>query len=98
MAAGGYPGDYEKHKVHYGLGHSGEAGFAVAVFHAGTVAARGWNEFCRTAGGFWASQRRARRSRRRGRFATARWSAIHFDGGFYRRDIGARATHVQKGN
>jgi len=88
MASGGYPGDYKKGVVITGIERA-EADPAVTVFHAGT--ARNRTKDLVTAGGrvlnvcalgvdLAEAQRRA----------NAACEKIHFDGGFFRRDIGFR--------
>jgi len=87
MAAGGYPGDYEKGHPIEGL----EAVDApdVKVFHAGTrqhdgrVVTDGGRVLCVTALGATVNQARER--------AYRVVESIHWPGAFYRRDIGSRA-------
>jgi phosphoribosylamine--glycine ligase len=87
MAAGGYPGAYEKLKPISGLGE-GDNG-DVKVFHAGTVlkdgqvVTSGGRVLCVTALGHTVSDAQHK--------AYARAATIHWDGAFYRRDIGYRA-------
>jgi phosphoribosylamine--glycine ligase len=87
MAAGGYPGSYEKHKPIHGL-ESGDND-EVKVFHAGTVSkdgqilTSGGRVLCVTALGQTVSEAQAR--------AYARVANIHWDGAYFRRDIGYRA-------
>lgn len=88
IASGGYPGTYEKGKVISGLADA-EADPLVKVFHAGT-ALQGENVI--TAGGrvlgVMALGDTLREARDRGYEAVGK---LHFDGMYYRRDIGWRA-------
>src|SRR5690554_5250354 len=87
MAAGGYPGDYRKGDVISGLAQATSPDGK--VFHAGTalrdgqVVTQGGRVLCATAlgGNVQAAQQ--------GAYALAK--AIHWDGCFYRSDIGYRA-------
>jgi phosphoribosylamine--glycine ligase len=87
LAAGGYPGPYEKGLPIHGLA---DAPPAVTVFHAGTdlqgeqVVTRGGRVLDVTATGADLREALAR--------AYAGVSAIHFDGMQYRTDIGGRAA------
>jgi len=87
MAAGGYPGAYEKHKPINGLDDTGSGD--VKVFHAGTilqdgqVLTSGGRVLCVTALGHTVSEAQAK--------AYARIAQIQWDGAYYRRDIGYRA-------
>jgi len=89
MASGGYPGSYEKGFVIQGL-EAAKGLPDVAVFHAGTA----FNEQkqCVTAGGrvldvtAWGDTLKAAHER-----AYQIISKIHFQGGFFRRDIGQKA-------
>ncbi len=90
MAAGGYPGEYEDGKVIRGLEAAGNMD-AVAVFHAGTAfndagetVTRGGRVLGVTATGESFEEARAR--------AYAAVGKIGFEGGFYRSDIGAKAS------
>jgi phosphoribosylamine--glycine ligase len=87
LAAGGYPGSYEKNKVIHGLPADSEDS---KVFHAGTrsqngeIVTNGGRVLCVTALGdtVQAAQQRA--------YELA--AQIHWDGVYYRRDIGYRAV------
>ena len=85
-ASGGYPGDYEKGKVIAGLD---EAAKEALVFHAGTATKNGQTV---TNGGrvlgITALGDTLAEAQRRAYSALAK---IHFDGIYYRRDIGYRA-------
>ncbi|HSH41502.1 MAG TPA: phosphoribosylamine--glycine ligase [Arenicellales bacterium] len=87
MAAGGYPGDYEKGYPIDGLEAAESAG--VKVFHAGTrredgrIVTDGGRVLCVTALGADVAEARER--------AYHAVESIHWDGAFYRRDIGFRA-------
>ena len=87
MAARGYPGSYASGAPIAGL--DGDAGAAVKVFHAGTlrqdgrIVSNGGRVLCVCALG--ESVRAA------GQLAYQRAAQIHWDGAFYRRDIGHRA-------
>jgi phosphoribosylamine--glycine ligase len=87
MAAGGYPGSYAKGRVITGLENAGRSGSM--VFHAGTqmqdgqVVTAGGRVLCVCAmAGSVADAAAA---------AYAGCADIHWDGAFYRRDIGYRA-------
>jgi phosphoribosylamine--glycine ligase len=88
LAAGGYPGSYEKGKAISGLGE-GESDSA-KVFHAGTaeqggqVVTAGGRVLCATALGDSVASAQAA--------AYELASRIHWDGMFYRKDIGYRAV------
>jgi len=85
-ASGGYPGDYEKGKVIAGLE---EASREALVFHAGTaqrdsqIVTNGGRVLGVTALGDTLAEARDR--------AYSALAKIHFDGMYYRRDIGYRA-------
>ncbi len=87
LAAGGYPGDYRKGDVIRGLSESENADSK--IFHAGTaekngeVVTSGGRVLCACALGDTVSQAQAR--------AYAAAKVIHWDGVFYRHDIGYRA-------
>ena len=87
MAAGGYPGAYEKLKPISGLGDTDADD--VKVFHAGTVLKEGQvltsggRVLCVTALGHSVSEAQHK--------AYARAATINWDGAFYRHDIGYRA-------
>jgi phosphoribosylamine--glycine ligase len=87
MAAGGYPGDYEKHKPISGLAATDSS--EVKVFHAGTtlkdgqVLTSGGRVLCVTALGQTVSEAQHN--------AYAQVAHIHWDAAYYRRDIGYRA-------
>jgi phosphoribosylamine--glycine ligase len=88
MASGGYPGSYEKGKLISGLRAAGEVS-GVQVFHAGTSGSDGE---VYTAGGrvlgVTAVGRDFSEARERAYEAVSR---VHFDGMYFRRDIGWRA-------
>jgi phosphoribosylamine---glycine ligase len=86
MASGGYPGDYEKGKVISGLGNTPDD---IIIFHAGTKDSRG---SCLTSGGrvLNVTALGATLQEARDRVYEA-IKTIHFDGAFYRTDIGHRA-------
>ena len=87
MAAGGYPGDYQKGTVIHGLPLKEQAG--IKVFHGGTtkinqdIVTQGGRVLCVAALGdnIQIAQNRAYEQIRQ----------IHWQGGFYRHDIGYRA-------
>jgi phosphoribosylamine--glycine ligase len=85
-ASGGYPGDYEKDKVISGLD---EAGKEALIFHAGTamkggqIVTNGGRVLGVTALGDTLAEAQRR--------AYSALAEIHFDGIYYRRDIGWRA-------
>ena len=87
MAAGGYPGSFEKHKPISGLDEPDD--MEVKVFHAGTrlkdgsVLTNGGRVLCVTALGHTVAEAQ--------RKAYARANRIHWEGAYYRRDIGYRA-------
>jgi len=87
MASGGYPGSYEKGKLISGLRAAGEVS-GVQVFHAGTSGSDGE---VYTAGGrvlgVTAVGRDFGEARERAYEAVSR---VHFDGMYFRRDIGWR--------
>ncbi len=88
MAAGGYPGEYEKGHAIQGL--DAAASRDVKVFHAGTrlqgggIVTDGGRVLCVTALGGTVKEARAR--------AYRAVDAIHWTDAFYRRDIGSRAV------
>lgn len=88
MASGGYPGDYQKGRVITGI-EAAEAEDGVAVFHAGTTRNREGRivtaggrvlNVCALGGNLKEAQRKA----------NAACERIHFDGAFFRHDIGFR--------
>ena len=92
MAAGGYPGSYEKGKVITGVGSVGtgpDTGPDVKVFQAGTanlnnnIVTSGGRVLCVTALGDSVADAQGK--------AYAQVEKISWDGAFYRRDIGYRA-------
>lgn len=87
MASGGYPGAYEKGILIEGI-EEAEKQEGVVVFHAGTVRE---GEEVRTSGGrvlgVTAMGSDVEEARRKAYQAV---EEIHFDGGFYRRDIGGK--------
>jgi len=92
MAAGGYPGDYEKGHPIDGLQAADSDG--VKVFHAGTrrrddggIVTDGGRVLCVTALGADVAEARTR--------AYRAVESIHWKGAFYRRDIGSRAVGRQ---
>jgi phosphoribosylamine--glycine ligase len=93
MAAGGYPGSYDKGKVIRGLG---DAIPDVKVFHAGTTLANGevvtsgGRVLCVTALGDSVSDAQQK--------AYQQLSKISWDGAYYRNDIGYRAIAREKGS
>lgn len=93
MAAGGYPGSYHCGDVIHGLPQ--EASQDSKVFHAGTalsgngqILTRGGRVLCATALGDTLAQAQQR--------AYTLLTDIHWDGGFYRKDIGWRAIARQQ--
>jgi phosphoribosylamine---glycine ligase len=88
VASAGYPGSYEKGKVITGLG--GAEGPASKIFHAGTrlegdaIVTDGGRVLCAVALGESVREARERAYRAIGE--------IHFDGAFWRTDIGRRAV------
>jgi phosphoribosylamine--glycine ligase len=88
MAAGSYPGDYRKGDVIHGLPALETPG--VKVFHAGTaerdgqVVTSGGRVLCVCALGDSVAQAQAR--------AYEQVRTIHWDGAYYRTDIGYRAV------
>ncbi len=88
MASGGYPGDYAKGKVITGIDRA-EADPDVKVFHAGT--SRNRDKDLVTAGGrvlnVCALGKDLAEAQQK---ANAACDKIHFEGGFFRRDIGYR--------
>ena len=89
MASGGYPGHYEKGKVITGLDAFRETR-SVIVFHAGTKT--GHEGTIVTSGGRVLGVTALGKDVKSAiRTAYKAVSTIQFDGGFYRRDIGARA-------
>jgi phosphoribosylamine--glycine ligase len=93
MAAGGYPGSYEKGKVIRGLDQTTPD---VKVFHAGTALANGdvvtsgGRVLCVTALGNSVSEAQQK--------AYQQLSKISWDGAYYRNDIGYRAIAREKGS
>jgi phosphoribosylamine--glycine ligase len=93
LAAGGYPGVYEKGKVISGLTESDDP--SCKVFHAGTkldgdrVVTSGGRVLCATALGESVT------AAQRGAYRLAR--AIHWDGVYYRGDIAYRAIARESG-
>jgi len=91
MAAGGYPGSYEKGKIIQGLA---ESVTDVEVFHAGTtlkngdVLTSGGRVLCVTALGATVSEAQQK--------AYARVKQISWEGAFYRSDIGYRAIERER--
>jgi phosphoribosylamine--glycine ligase len=89
MAAGGYPGSYAKGHVIEGLEATGRIPDA-KIFHAGTTFSdgrfrtNGGRVLCATALGSNVSAAQAR--------AYALVERIHWEGAFFRRDIGHRAV------
>jgi phosphoribosylamine--glycine ligase len=87
IAAGGYPGDYERGRPIHGLGR--ETNPETKVFHAGTrrdgeqTLTNGGRVLCATALGKDVAEAAAR--------AYQLADSINFDGAFLRRDIGHRA-------
>jgi len=87
LAAGGYPGDYDKGLVISGLDNADSADSK--VFHAGTasqgddVITAGGRVLCATALGDTVSEAQQK--------AYALAKKLHWDGAFYRNDIGYRA-------
>lgn len=92
LAAGGYPGDYAKGAVIEGL--STADGASLKVFHAGTalqdeqVVTSGGRVLCVTALGATVQQAQQR--------AYEQVRTIHWDGVYYRTDIGYRAVAREK--
>jgi len=92
MAAGGYPGSYSKGKPISGLESTSDPD--VKVFHAGTalkdgrVLTSGGRVLCVTALGQSVSEAQQK--------AYVRAAEIHWEGAFYRRDIGYRAIHREQ--
>ncbi|MCB1806352.1 MAG: phosphoribosylamine--glycine ligase [Candidatus Competibacteraceae bacterium] len=92
LAAGGYPGDYAKGAVIEGL--STADGASLKVFHAGTalqdeqVVTSGGRVLCVTALGETVQQAQQR--------AYEQVRTIHWDGVYYRTDIGYRAVAREK--
>ncbi|MBI1422039.1 MAG: phosphoribosylamine--glycine ligase [Gammaproteobacteria bacterium] len=93
MAAGGYPGSYEKLKPISGLAAGDNDD--VKVFHAGTtqkdgqIVTSGGRVLCVTALGQTVSEAQHK--------AYARAAGIHWEGAYYRRDIGYRAIARERG-
>ncbi len=94
MAAGGYPESYQKGRIITGLEAAAELA-DTKVFHAGTLRregqtlTNGGRVLCVTALGDTVSAAQAR--------AYAAANRIHWQDGFYRRDIGHRAIEREKG-
>ena len=92
LAAGGYPGDYAKGAVIEGLSTADSA--SLKVFHAGTalqdkqVVTSGGRVLCVTALGETVQQAQQR--------AYEQVRTIHWDGVYYRTDIGYRAVAREK--
>ncbi|MDZ7841753.1 MAG: phosphoribosylamine--glycine ligase [Gammaproteobacteria bacterium] len=92
MAAGGYPGEYDKGHAIRGLDAAESRD--VKVFHAGTrqqggeIATDGGRVLCVTALGGTVKEARAR--------AYRAVDAIHWTDAFYRRDIGSRAVDRER--
>ncbi|MCB1719327.1 MAG: phosphoribosylamine--glycine ligase, partial [Candidatus Competibacteraceae bacterium] len=92
LAAGGYPGDYAKGAVIEGLSTADSA--SLKVFHAGTalqdeqVVTSGGRVLCVTALGATVQQAQQR--------AYEQVRTIHWDGVYYRTDIGYRAVAREK--
>ncbi len=90
MVAGGYPGNYEKGKIITGLGKSDEA----IIFHAGTkevdntVVTNGGRVLAITGSGQTITQATAQ--------AYKAISSIHWDGVYFRKDIGEDLTKWAK--
>ena len=88
MAAGGYPGDYEKGKVISGVDNP-DTGPDIKVFHAGTannngkIVTSGGRVLCVTALGNTVAEAASK--------AYSQVGKISWDGAFYRKDIGYRA-------
>ncbi len=93
LAAGGYPGDYRKGEVIHGLQRA--AGEGGKLFHAGTaersgaVVTTGGRVLCATALGETVSEAQQR--------AYQLAETIHWDGIYYRHDIGYRAVAREQG-
>jgi phosphoribosylamine--glycine ligase len=93
LAAGGYPGDYRKGDVIHGL--EGADGDDARLFHAGTAAkgdqvvTAGGRVLCATALGTTVGEAQRR--------AYALAAQVHFEGMFYRKDIGYRAIERENG-
>ena len=87
MASGGYPGNYENGFPIIGLAQAEERAL---VFHAGTWPS-GWNDGIVTEGGriltVVGTDTNLEQARRR---AYEGIESVHFEGGFYRKDIAAR--------
>jgi len=88
MAAGGYPGDYEKGKVISGVDNP-DTGPDIKVFHAGTannngkIVTSGGRVLCVTALGNTVAEAASK--------AYSQVEKISWDGAFFRKDIGYRA-------
>jgi phosphoribosylamine--glycine ligase len=93
MAAGGYPGSYEKGKIIKGVS-SPNTGPDVKVFHAGTanhgdkIVTNGGRVLCVTALGDTVADARDK--------AYAQIQNIKWDGAYYRHDIGYRAIERER--
>jgi len=88
MASGGYPGPYEKGKVITGI-EDAEKDADVKVFHAGTARSRAGDLI--TAGGRVLNVcARGRDLKEAQQKANAACGKIHFEGAFFRKDIGFR--------
>jgi len=93
VAAGGYPGSYEKGKQIFGLGKAGKRG-DVYVFHAGTI--RDGNRFL-TSGGRVLGVTGWKNSLKEAIDLTYEAvKEIRFEGMHYRRDIGAKGLRIRK--
>ncbi|MFZ4790435.1 MAG: phosphoribosylamine--glycine ligase [Candidatus Competibacteraceae bacterium] len=97
MTAAGYPGRYRQGDVISGLpAHNEELGDDVKLFHAGTqeakngqVVTHGGRVFCATALGATVAGAQSR--------AYDLVKRVHWDGGYYRTDIGYRAIARERG-
>jgi len=96
LAAGGYPGDYRKGDVIHGLPNEGDNSMPEAkVFHAGTaekdghIVTNGGRVLCVVGLGNSVGAAQAR--------AYELVKQIHWDGMYYRRDIGHRAIARERG-
>lgn len=86
MASKGYPGEYQTGKVIHGLAAAAEKG--AVIYHAGTKIADG--KFITSGGRVLAVSVTALDLHTARKKAYAALSDIHFDGAFYRKDIGKR--------
>ena len=87
LASGGYPGAIDRNHPISGLEAAAATG--AVVFHAGTGFRD--NEIVNTGGRFLGVSARGRSIEEAIRKAYEAVDLIHFDGGFCRRDIGAKA-------